>query len=177
MFIAQGKRIGLRMWQVVDLPAWIALNADPQVRAYFPSVLNASAAQAEIECFQQHERIHGFTLWAVVEVKSGTLLGMTGLWRTRFQASFTPCVEIAWRFARHYWGQGYALEAAQLAMQYGFIQGGLKEIVAFTAQENRASERLMQRLGMRFSGIFPHPALSANDRLSPHVLYRRAVID
>lgn len=48
------------------------------------------------------------------------------------ETHFTPCVEIAWRLARKYWGFGYATEAARLAMDYGFRTVRLEEIVSFT---------------------------------------------
>ena len=172
MMIAQGSRIGLRTWQPDDLPVWIALNQDPQVRAYFPNCLTAQEAEEEISRFQDHAQVHGFTLWAVVALDSNVLLGMTGLWRTTFQAAFTPCVEVAWRFAASAWGCGYATEAAHLALQCGFEQYQQPEIFAFTALENCRSVALMQRLGLQYCGMFSHPALPLTHRLSRHVLYR-----
>lgn len=59
----------------------------------------------------------------------------------RFEASFTPCVEV---------GYGYTTEAAHAATEFGFTQLGLKEIVAFTVPDNTRSVRVMEKLGMEF---------------------------
>ncbi|MFR0873413.1 MAG: GNAT family N-acetyltransferase [Bilophila wadsworthia] len=69
---------------------------------------------------QAHQAEHGFTLWAVEDKATGNLAGLTGLARVAFDAPFTPCVEIGWRFLPEYWGTGYALEAACSVMGYAF---------------------------------------------------------
>lgn len=61
-----------------------------------------------------------------------------------------PAVEIGWRFARESWGNGYASEAALAALEFGFRDCGLSEIVGVYQTENQASGRIMQKLGMRF---------------------------
>ena len=57
-------------------------------------------------------------------------------------------MEVAWRLARRYWGQGYATEAARAALDYGFGELGLEEIVALTVPANRRSCRVRERQGM-----------------------------
>ena len=44
--------------------------------------------------------------------------GVVGLGVVSFKAHFTPAVDIAWRFARSFWGHGYATEAARAALDY-----------------------------------------------------------
>ena len=59
-------------------------------------------------------------------------------------------------------------------MDYGFDQGGLREIVAFTTTVNTRSQSVMQRLGMvrDVDGDFDHPLLPEGSPLRRHVLYR-----
>jgi RimJ/RimL family protein N-acetyltransferase len=85
-------------------------------------------------------------------------------------------VEIGWRFATAYWGQGYATEAANAALSFGFSQVSLNEIVAFTTTGNMRSRRVMERLGMTYDNAddFDHPNLAPGHSLRPHVLYRCA---
>ena len=40
-------------------------------------------------------------------------VGFVGLSVPRFEAHFTPCVEVGWRLAAEHWGRGYATEAAR----------------------------------------------------------------
>src|SRR5260370_23269986 len=74
---------------------------------------------------------------------------MMGLNRRRWARPFPPAVEAGWRLARPYWGKGYAVEAARAAIDDGFFRLGLNEIVAYTVPANRASWRVMERLGTR----------------------------
>ncbi|MCG8584621.1 MAG: GNAT family N-acetyltransferase, partial [Pirellulales bacterium] len=92
----------------------------------------------------------------------------------RFESHFTPCVEIGWRLARAHWGKGYATEAARAALEYGFEQLGLEEIVAFTVPDNRPSRRVMEKISMTHApeDDFDHPTLEAGHPLERHVLYR-----
>jgi RimJ/RimL family protein N-acetyltransferase len=110
-------------------------------------------------------------------------IGFAGLGVPRFEAHFTPCVEIGWRLAYDFWGFGYAREAASAALEFGFQQIGLEEIVSFTARQNSRSRRVMERLGMMRSAEddFLHPLLAEDHPLRPHrsigshapVLYRQ----
>ncbi len=114
----------------------------------------------------------GWGLWAV-EIDRA-LAGFIGLAEPNFPARFLPCVEIGWRFHRQFWGQGYALEAARIALRFAFERLQLREVVSFTAQLNERSQRLMRRLGMTHSppDNFEHPLIPVGHPLRPHVLYR-----
>jgi RimJ/RimL family protein N-acetyltransferase len=94
------------------------------------------------------------------------------LWHVKFEASFTPAVEVACRLHRRYWGQGYANEAARAAIDDGFTRVGLREIVALTALGNLASMRVMERLSMTRAVEFDHPLLPESHDLRRHILYR-----
>jgi ribosomal-protein-alanine N-acetyltransferase len=85
-----------------------------------------------------------------------------------------PCVEIGWRLARAYWGQGYATEGARASLRYGFETLGVTEIVAFTAVGNAPSRRVMDRIGMTRDpdGDFDHPLVPIGHPHRRHVLYR-----
>jgi RimJ/RimL family protein N-acetyltransferase len=87
---------------------------------------------------------------------------------------FGPSVEVGWRLARPAWGHGYATEAARRGMSWAFAEGGLDEIVSFTAEVNQPSRAVMERLGMHRDPAedFDHPRISAGHRLQRHVLYR-----
>jgi RimJ/RimL family protein N-acetyltransferase len=169
-------RLVLREWRDDDLPAYRALNADPRVREFFPGTLSAVQSDAEAARIRQNIAERGFSFWAVELPGIAPFIGITGLEVPGFAAPFTPCVEIGWRFAAEYWGQGYATEAANAALAFGFSQLGLKEIVAFTVPGNTRSRRVMARLGMTHDAAddFDHPRLEPGHSLRPHVLYRRS---
>lgn len=168
----RGSRVLLRPWQDSDLAPFAALNADPEVMRHFPSVLTLKQTEELIQRIRGGFDQRGWGLWAL-EV-DGQFIGFTGLSVPAFDAHFTPCVEVGWRLARAAWGQGYASEAARLAVGYGFEQLGLAEIVSFTAVANQRSRAVMERLGMTNDAAddFDHPRIEAGHPIQRHVLYR-----
>lgn len=57
--------------------------------------------------------------------------------------------ELGYRLARKGWGKGYATEGAAALVRWGFDFCGYGEIVACTMAVNRASCRVMEKIGMR----------------------------
>ncbi len=167
-------RLLLRPWRDDDLPAFAALNADPRVMEFFPELLSAAASDELAARIRTNCELRGFGLWAVEISGGASFIGYVGLNVPRFEAHFTPCIEIGWRLAFEHWGKGFATEAAQASARFGFEQLGLNEIVSFTVPENIRSRRVMERLGMTNNPAddFDHPILPPGDRLRRHVLYR-----
>lgn len=168
------ERLVLRPWRDEDLEPMAALNADPETMRYFPAPLHREQSDSFVEHMTASFAAFGHAMWAVEVVDGPPLVGAVGLLRPRFEASFTPCVEVGWRLAKEHWGRGYATEAARASLDYGFGELGLTEIVSFTAVLNRPSQAVMERLGMtRDPGAdFVHPHVPAGSPLGPHVLYR-----
>lgn len=167
-------RLKLREWRAEDLAPWAALNADPRVREFFPNVLTFEESGAQMQQVHNHFARHGFGLWAVEVIGGASFIGFIGLSIPSFHAHFTPCVELGYRLAFDAWGHGYASEGAQAALRYGFESLDLTEIVAFTAEGNWRSRRVMERVGMRRDPAddFDHPNLPDGHPLRRHVLYR-----
>jgi len=167
------KSIKLRSWRPSDLDPYAAMNADEEVMQYFPAPMTRAESEASMKRAQEHIDKHGWGLW-VVDV-DGEFAGFTGLQTPRFEANFTPCIEIGWRLARKFWGRGIAFEAAQSAVVFGFNGLGLLEILSWTAVGNARSRRLMERLGFVRDpdGDFDHPLIPEGHPLRQHVLYRK----
>lgn len=150
------------------------MNADPAVMEFFPAPLTRAESDALADRAQAALAQQGWGLWAVEVVGGAAFIGFVGLAERRFEAHFTPAVEVGWRLARAHWGRGYATEAGEAALTVGFEDVGLDEIVSFTAVANLRSRRVMERLGMTHDPAddFDHPFLDADDPLRRHVLYR-----
>jgi RimJ/RimL family protein N-acetyltransferase len=149
------------------------MNADAEVMRFFPCPLSSDESRAALARYREAIERRGWGLW-VVEV-DGRFAGFTGLWEPTFTTTFTPCVEIGWRFAREYWGRSIAFSAARKAETYAFSTLHLSELVSFTTHGNMRSRRLMERLGFARDPLddFLHPSLPENHALRPHVLYRK----
>lgn len=170
------ERLRLRRWREGDREPFAALNADPVVMEHLPALTSRAESDAMVDRIEAHFDRRGFGLWAV-EVRGGApFVGFVGLWTPMFEAHFTPAVEVGWRLARAHWGHGYATEAARAAVDYGFEELELEEIVAFTVPGNFRSRRVMERLGMTHDPVddFDHPGIPAGHPLRRHVLYRLA---
>jgi ribosomal-protein-alanine N-acetyltransferase len=167
-------RLRLRAWRDEDLVPFAAMNADPRVMEHFPNPLTPAESDAMAARIRAHLQERGFGLWAV-EVRGGpAFIGFIGLVVPRFEAHFTPCVEIGWRLGADHWGRGYAIEGARTAAAFGFESLGLAEIVSMTVPANARSRRVMERLGMHRDPAedFDHPSLPQGHPLRRHVLYR-----
>src|ERR1700730_9281668 len=136
------KRLRLRLWRDEDLPAFADLNSDPRVMRYMPRLLDRAESDAFAERIKENFAKNGFGLWAVEVIGIADFIGFTGLSVPRFEAHFTPCVEIAWRLALDNWGHGYATEAACAARDYGFSQLGLRgDRVFYCYRQSTLSKR------------------------------------
>jgi RimJ/RimL family protein N-acetyltransferase len=60
--------------------------------------------------------------------------------------------EIGYELDSRYWGQGYATEAAQALLTFGFNELHLHRIWAYCIADNVGSARVLQKIGMRFEG-------------------------
>jgi len=165
-------RLILRPWRDSDLLPFAEQNADPVVMRYLVGPLTREQSDAYVTQAKQHLAETGYGKWAVEALGVAPFIGAVGLSRVKFEASFTPAVEVAWRLHRHFWGRGYATEAAKAAIDDGFTRVGLTRIVALTTLGNSASQRVMQRLGMTRTIEFDHPGVADNSPLRRHILYR-----
>ncbi len=167
------ERLTLRCFEARDLDGFAAINADEQVRRYFPSVLTREESAAQMARMQAGFEEDGFCFGAVERRADGVLLGMAGIARFEAPAPLGPCVEVGWRLAVAHWRQGYATEAARGWMRYGFDDLGIGQIVAFTAVANRASQAVMARAGMRRAEAldFDHPKLAEGHDLRRHLVW------
>ncbi len=168
------KRLILRAWQESDLAPFAEINACQKVCEFLPKQLSREESDALVQRLQGHMDKHGYSFFAVELKEANEFIGFTGLFYPSFDAHFTPAVEIGWRLSSSHWGQGYAPEAAKAALNYGFYEVGLEEIVAITVPDNMKSRRVMEKIGMVCDpdGDFMHPSLPDGHPLRRHVLYR-----
>ncbi len=168
------SRLMLREWTDADAEPFAALNSDPRVMEFFSRPLDRAESDAFLARNQARIDADGYGLYAVEVKDDGRFVGYVGLARPTFEAHFTPAIEIGWRLARDAWGQGYATEAARAVADHAFGPLGLDVLVSFTAEWNRPSRRVMEKLGMTHDPAedFLHPRLPVDHKLSRHVLYR-----
>ena len=178
VFPIETERLILREWRESDLEPFARLNSDPRVMEFMPGLLSREESDAFAHRIQSHFREHGFGLCAAELRGNSEFIGFIGLQVPRFQAAFTPCIEIGWRLSADHWERGLATEGAQAIVRFAFEILKLKSIVSFTVPKNLRSRRVMEKLGMTHDPAedFDHPMLPEGHPLRRHVLYRLAPI-
>ncbi len=166
------SRLLLRQWRQSDKEPFSALNADPRVMEYFPSILSRAQSDNIADRCMALIAEHGWGFWVAESKSSRSFLGFVGLHNPSEQLPFSPCVEIGWRLAHEHWGKGYATEAAREVLRFAFGTLELDEVVSFTTTGNLRSQAVMQRLGMDMAGTFEHPEVPEESGLKKHCLYR-----
>jgi RimJ/RimL family protein N-acetyltransferase len=170
------ERLILRGWRAADVQPFHAMCNDPEVMRYLGPLI--SRADAEAAGVRQNGFLasHGYCFWALERKEDGVFLGFCGLKPGPEGTPIHNEVEIGWRLARAHWGKGYAREAAEASLAWGWTNTDALEIAAMTVTANSNSWGLMERLGMirDHAADFSHPSVAEGDPLRRHILYRIA---
>jgi len=141
----------------------LALLGDTRVGATLGGVATPDDVDAQIASMARHWADRGFGWYAFHDRGSGALVARGGPHATHVAGRDE--VEIGWTVDPDRWGQGLATELGAASVAHAFGPLGLAEVVSFTLIENRASRRVMEKLGFAYEGETEYARL-------PHVLYR-----
>lgn len=147
-------RLILRDFKKSDLKAVHAYSSLEEVARYLVWGPNTLAQSKEaIEGFLDDQRAQPREIFdlAVTLKPKRELIGGAGL-RVIDRDNLTG--ELGYTLHPDYWGYGLAVEASRALLEAGFNALGLQRIVALCDQRNKASARVMERLGMRREGVF-----------------------
>ncbi len=178
--IIETARLLMRPFTDDDADALAAINTNPASTRYFPAPMTRADSNAALKRYQQGVADNGFSFLAAELKPERQLIGIVGISRLEAPVSVcipgSPEVEIGWRISPEAWGHGYAPEAAQACLKYGFETLNLPEIVAITFEGNLPSRRVMEKIGMRHDpqASFDHPKVPADSPVKTHVTYRMA---
>lgn len=170
-YLFSSPRLGFRTWLESDLEEFSQMNADPETMKYFEKPLIEEESQAMMERMNIMFKDKGYCYFAVDLLDSGKFLGMIGLGWKIFKAEFTPCVDIGWRIKREFWNQGYTSEGATSCLDFA-KELRIEEVLSLASSDNKASIRVMQKIGMEYWLDFDHPDLKKSAHLNPCSLYR-----
>ena len=152
--VLETERLILRPPVAEDL-TWLreAMNTEAVMR-HLAGMRTAEEVEAglaaDIAAFAAPDGHRRWTVW----LRDGvTRVGRVGLFHVRSPAA-PPALqgqrEIGWTFAEDHWGRGYASEAARAVIAHAFETLRLPVLWSQTSESNRASTRMMQRLGFTF---------------------------
>jgi RimJ/RimL family protein N-acetyltransferase len=143
-------RLRLRRLCASDEADLVALDGDPDVMRYVGSPAGVKSPDETIERVRQRiQADHGpLGFWRVESRAEGTFYGLGALIRMPIGDD----IELAYRLVRHAWGRGIASEAGAALVDYAFGTVGLSRLVAVTYPDNRASKRVLDKLGFARHG-------------------------
>ena len=139
-------RLFFREFSNEDAEFYYNLNLDWEVMKYTGDVAFESieASKVFLEKYNPYV-ITGFGRWTIGIKKTKEIIGWCGL-----KLLEDDTVDIGYRLAKKFWGNGYATEASLKCLEIGFEQYDLKEIIGRTAKENLASINVLLKIGMKF---------------------------
>lgn len=141
------SRLKLRPYREADIPDLVRLAGAREVAATTLRIAHPYTEQHAKEFLRMAED-DDKAWFAITLSDSGQFCGGVGL---RIEPEHSRA-EVGYWVGVPFWGNGYATEAAQAAVRYGFEDLRLRRISAAVSKGNAASEKILQKLGMRHEG-------------------------
>ncbi|UPW82673.1 GNAT family N-acetyltransferase [Lysinibacillus sp. Ag94] len=152
MKIFETERLTLRLQTTDDADFILALMNDP---SWLQFIGDRGVKTVEEACeyivngpLRMYEQF-GFCFYLVERKDDQIPLGLCGFAKRESLED----VDIGFAFLPKYWGKGYAYEAASATLAYGIDILGLNRIVAITTQDNEASAKLLEKIGLKFERL------------------------
>jgi ribosomal-protein-alanine N-acetyltransferase len=168
VFYLETERLIMRDVQESDLYGMFTLDSDPLVHKYLgnnPIKTRAKAAEI-IQFIQKQYRDLGIGRFAAIEKSSREFIGWSGLKLNTGEKETlngkTDFYDIGFRFIPGYWGKGYATESSVAVLDFGFNKLNLKTICGAAEKGNLASNKVLQKIGLKFINEFTYDTVACN---------------
>ena len=149
--ILTSEYLRLRPLSMQDAPRMTDLLQEPQIAANglgIPQPYQLTDAEHMLERVLKGPEKNQFT-WAITLHENSELIGIITL------IVITPHrrAEIGYWLGKDYWNHGYATEAAQTLIRDAFARHQLNRLYAKSFTGNKASVRVLEKLGMKYEGL------------------------
>ena len=163
-------RLILRRFTAADADYLFALDNDPAVMRYInggtPTPRRVIEAEILPRFMRYDERYPGYGFWAAEEKAGRAFLGWFSFRPTQDRPGE---LALGYRFRQAVWGRGYASEGARALIDKGFTEWGVACVVAGTYEENLASRRVMEKVGLTFRRAFRPSAAEILNSETSHI--------
>jgi RimJ/RimL family protein N-acetyltransferase len=134
---------------------WIAFMADAEAARYIGGQQPRQAAWRGFMMMAGAWAMTGQGMFSVIEKSTSEWVGRIGPW----VPADWPGNEVGWGLARAAWGKGYAVEAAEAAIDWAFDHLGWTDVIHCIDPANTPSQKVAERLGSanRGPGRLPPP--------------------
>jgi RimJ/RimL family protein N-acetyltransferase len=154
-------RLILRPPRLEDLDAWSEMMSDEPTARFIGGVMPRAVCWRQLMTMIGAWHALGFAMFSVIEKSSGRWIGRLGPWLPEGW----PGREVGWSIVRDRWGLGYAVEGSIAAADWAFDTLGWADMIHSIAPENRASQRVAEKLGSYNRGPGRLPAPFEHDRV------------
>ena len=162
----ESERLLIRPFKIGDEQALFELNSNSLVQKYTGDTLVTTKKQAEEilhNIVLKDYQTYGYGRFAVIYKFDQKLIGFTGI---KYLPEVNGESDLGYRFLPEYWGKGIATESSKMALEYGFKSLQLEKILGFTELKNKASTRVLEKVGFKINKIDFYPGEENNLRLS-----------
>lgn len=159
--ILETERLIHRPLELSDAEALFELNKNPEVHKYLWQTPEKEIEESikVIEYVNRQYAENNIGRFAAILKESGEFIGWTGIKfvNDHVENGKTNFYDYGYRLDEKFWNKGYATEATQFWLDYGFKEMKIEEINAYTHAENGASNRVLSKCGMQFMQDYPDP--------------------
>ena len=147
MHLFETDRLIVRQLREDDLEDFYTICSGGELMRYVGDGVPLTRDQVKgwVRTSQENYRARGFGCSAAIEKATGRFVGYCGL---VYPPGGTD-VELIYGLEKRCWGLGLATELARAMIDYGLERCGLERIAASVDPENRASIRVLEKVGMR----------------------------
>jgi RimJ/RimL family protein N-acetyltransferase len=141
--LLEGKNVNLRVQEKEDLLLVAEWMNDPSFEGEYENLHVMSKTELE----KRHENPYPDEKWFIIEKKDGTKIGNIG------HFTIGRLWEIGYSLIPSERGKGYCTEAAKIMVDYLFLSKDIVRIQARTIIGNKASQRVLEKVGFKKEGI------------------------
>lgn len=167
-YYIETKRLILRDIRDCDLDGMFELDSNAEVHKYLGDkpIHTKDQAQGYIDSIKSQYLERGIGRFAAIEKSTGEFIGWSGI---KFNTGDKEIIgekrdfyDVGYRFIPRYWSKGYATESALASLDFGFKELKLETIVGAAEIENIASNKVLQKIGLKFVEVFPEDDILIN---------------
>jgi RimJ/RimL family protein N-acetyltransferase len=162
MIVNNSERLGYRLMTIQDADLLFEIDQDPAVLKYINGGKVTSMKEINtlmIPRLQQYLRPEkGWGIWQINTLENNQYIGWVLIRPMDFFSNSPQLdnLEIGWRFKARAWGNGYATESASHLMEALSKTKSVNRFCAIAVPENKASIRIMEKLGMYYVKTYVH---------------------
>lgn len=162
------KRLILREIRKTDVEGIFELDSNSTVHKYLGNKpIKTKEKAIEIIQFIREQYIErGIGRFATIEKSTGDFVGWSGLKLNQDEKEELNgkrnFYDIGYRFIPRFWGKGYATESSLAVLDFGFKELDIKTICGAADIENVASNKVLQKIGLKYINDFPFENIIAS---------------